>query len=167
MCQSCLHHTCVPNRRTTHINTYALTFAKCQGSGTFGCGFFLCFCGDTNIRVVPYTINAYSCLGVSRVHLHMWFCISTSFIMNSTQIIDGVKVWALLSECLCMCVCLCLKWFLHEIVFHARQLPGALFFLLNILNDAQPHTYRYSSKKIKHVFTFLGVLLGIGKYILE
>jgi len=52
-------------------------------------------------------------------------------------------------------------------VIHARQLPGALFFLLNILNDAQPHTTkRYSSKKMRQVFTFLGVHLGIGKYIL-
>lgn len=110
------------------------------------------FCGDTNIRVFPYTINTYSCLGVSRVHLHMWFCISTSFIMNSAQIIDGVsKVWVLLSVCLCVCVyvCLCLKLFLHEKAFHAKQLSGVLFCLLNILNDAQPRTMtRFSSKKI-------------------
>lgn len=69
------------------------------------------------VSICAFVVTAiYVCLSLHNQHILVLGCvlcsssyvvfISTSFIMNSAQIIDGVsKVWVLLSVCLCMYVC--------------------------------------------------------------
>lgn len=64
-----VHYTCIPKRCPIGIYTYALSLALCQGGSAFGCGFYLCFCGDSNIRVSFSTQSTHTRIRVCPVFI--------------------------------------------------------------------------------------------------